>query len=91
MSVHSVRLGRTGLHVSRLCLGTMTFGVQCDEAASRAILDRAAALGLTFLDTADVYPLGGTAETVGRTEEILGRWLRGRRQHFIVATKGYGA
>ena len=86
-----VRFGRTGLTVSRLCLGTMTFGVQCDEAASRAILDRAAALGITFLDTADVYPLGGTAETVGRTEEILGRWLEGRRQHFIVATKGYGA
>jgi len=69
----------------------MTFGVQCDEAASRAILDRAAAGGITFLDTADVYPLGGTAETVGRTEEILGRWLKGRRHSFIVATKGFGA
>ena len=86
-----VRFGRTGLRVSQLCLGTMTFGVQCDEAASRAILDRAAAAGITFLDTADVYPLGGTAETVGRTETILGGWLRGRRQNFIVATKGYGA
>ena len=86
-----VRFGRTGLGVSQLCLGTMTFGVQCDEAASRAILDRAAAVGITFIDTADVYPLGGTAETVGRTEEILGRWLRGRRHDFIVATKGFGA
>ena len=86
-----VRLGRTGLRVSQVCLGTMTFGVQCDEAASRAILDRAAAAGITFLDTADVYPLGGTAETVGRTEEILGRWLRGRRHGVIVATKGFGA
>ena len=86
-----VRFGRTGLSVSQLCLGTMTFGVQCDEAASRAILDRAAAGGITFLDTADVYPLGGTAETVGRTEEILGRWLKGRRHRFIVATKGFGA
>ena len=86
-----VRFGRTGLSVSQLCLGTMTFGVQCDEAASRAILDRAAAGGITFLDTADVYPLGGTAETVGRTEEILGRWLKGRRHSFIVATKGFGA
>jgi 1-deoxyxylulose-5-phosphate synthase len=86
-----VRLGRTGLRVSRLCLGTMTFGLQCDEATSRAILDRAAAAGLTFLDTADVYPLGGTPDTVGRTEEILGGWLRGRRQDFIVATKGHGA
>jgi aryl-alcohol dehydrogenase-like predicted oxidoreductase len=86
-----VRLGRTGLPVSRLCLGTMTFGLQCDEPASRAILDRAAEGGITFLDTADVYPLGGTPDTVGRTEEILGRWLRGRRHEFIVATKCSGA
>jgi aryl-alcohol dehydrogenase (NADP+) len=85
-----VRLGRTGLAVSRLCLGTMTFGLQCDEAASGAILDRAAAGGITFLDTADVYPLGGSLETVGRSEEILGRWLAGRRHDFVVATKCYG-
>jgi aryl-alcohol dehydrogenase-like predicted oxidoreductase len=89
--VRHVRLGRTGLPVSRLCLGTMTFGVQCDEPASRAILDRAAEGGITFLDTSDVYPLGGTPQTVGRTEEILGRWLTGRRQQFIVATKCFGA
>jgi aryl-alcohol dehydrogenase (NADP+) len=86
-----VRLGRTGLAVSRLCLGTMTFGLQCDEVASRAILDRAAAGGITFLDTADVYPVGGGFETVGRTEEILGRWLEGRRHDFVVATKCCGA
>jgi aryl-alcohol dehydrogenase (NADP+) len=86
-----VRLGRTGLTVSRLCLGTMTFGLQCDEAASKAILDRAAAGGVTFLDTADVYPLGGGFETVGRTEEIVGRWLDGRRHDFVVATKCFGA
>jgi aryl-alcohol dehydrogenase (NADP+) len=86
-----VRLGRTGLSISRLCLGTMTFGVQCDEAASVAILDRAAAGGITFLDTADVYPLGGGLDTVGRTEEILGRWLQGRRHEFVVATKCFGA
>ena len=86
-----VRLGRTGLSVSRLCLGTMTFGLQCDEPASVAILERAAAGGITFLDTADVYPVGGTFETVGRTEEILGRWLRGRRGDFVVATKCAGA
>ena len=85
------RLGRTGLYVSRLCLGTMTFGLQCDEAASRAILDRAAAGGISFLDTADVYPVGGGLETVGRTEEIVGRWLEGRRQDFVVATKCAGA
>ena len=86
-----VRLGRTGLAVSRLCLGTMTFGLQCDEVASRAILDRAAAGGITFLDTADVYPVGGGFDTVGRTEEILGRWLEGRRRDFVVATKCGGA
>jgi aryl-alcohol dehydrogenase (NADP+) len=86
-----VRLGRTGLLVSRLCLGTMTFGYQCDEEASRAILDASADAGITFIDTADVYPLGGGLERVGRTEEILGRWLAGRRQDFVVATKCAGA
>jgi aryl-alcohol dehydrogenase (NADP+) len=89
--MHHTRLGRTGLSVSRLCLGTMTFGLQCDEAASRAILDRAAAGGISFLDTADVYPLGGGLDTVGRTEEILGRWFEGRRHEFVVATKCVGA
>jgi len=85
--MNSVRLGRTGLQVSRLCLGTMTFGLQCDERTSFAILDAAAAAGVTFLDTADVYPLGGTTATAGRTEEILGRWLAGRRRDFVIATK----
>ncbi|MDQ1395015.1 MAG: hypothetical protein QOG64_274 [Acidimicrobiaceae bacterium] len=83
-------LGRTGLQVSRICLGTMTFGLQCDEDTSRAILDAAAEGGVTFLDAADVYPLGGNLETVGRTEEILGRWLKGKRDDFIVATKCVG-
>ena len=82
-----IPLGRTGLQVSRLCLGTMTFGLQCDEATSRAILDTAAEAGITFIDTADVYPLGDTLDTVGRTEEIIGRWLEGRRDQFILATK----
>jgi aryl-alcohol dehydrogenase-like predicted oxidoreductase len=89
--MHHVRLGRTGLPVSRLCLGTMTFGLQCDEKTSFAILDRAASGGITFLDTSDVYPVGGNLETVGRTEEIIGRWLEGRRQDFVVATKCFGA
>ena len=65
----------------------MTFGLQCDEAASVAILDRAAAGGIDFLDTSDAYPLGGDLGTRGVTEEILGRWLRGRRDRFVVATK----
>ena len=81
------RLGKTGLQVSRLCLGTMTFGLQSDEATSVAILDRAAEGGIDFLDSSDAYPLGGDLSTVGRTEEILGRWLKGRRDRFVVATK----
>ena len=85
------RLGRTGLKVSRLCLGTMTFGLQCDEPTSISIMDKAADGGITFLDTADVYPLGGTGTTVGRTEEIVGRWLKGRRNDFVLATKCFGA
>lgn len=85
-----VRFGNTGLRVSRLCLGTMTFGLQCDEAQSHAILDAAAAGGIDFLDTADVYPLGGNRETAGRTEEIVGSWLKGKRQSYIVATKCVG-
>lgn len=74
-----VRLGATGLKVSKLCLGTMTFGYQCDEATSFAILDRAAAGGITFMDTSDVYPLGGGLERAGRTEEIIGKWIKGKR------------
>ncbi len=81
------QLGGTGLPVSRLCLGTMTFGLQCDEDTSVAILDRALEAGITFLDTADAYPLGGDQTTVGRTEEIVGRWMAGRRDEVIVATK----
>jgi aryl-alcohol dehydrogenase-like predicted oxidoreductase len=88
-----IRLGRTGLRVSRLALGTMTFGLQTDEAVSHRILDKAAQGGINFIDTADAYPLGGTVETTGRTEEIVGRWLRaqgpGGRARFIVATKAF--
>jgi 1-deoxyxylulose-5-phosphate synthase len=85
-----INLGRTGLRVSRLCLGTMTFGLQCDEVTSQSILDVAFDAGITFLDTADVYPLGGGIDTVGRTEEIVGQWLRGKRDQVILATKGAG-
>src|SRR5580698_8843246 len=81
------RLGRTGLQVSRLCLGTMTFGLQSDEGTAVAILDRAAEGGIDFIDSSDSYPLGGDLSTRGITEEILGRWLRGKRDRFIVATK----
>jgi aryl-alcohol dehydrogenase-like predicted oxidoreductase len=84
------QLGRTGLSVSRLCLGTMTFGLQCEEPVSRAIMDTAAEGGIDFFDTADVYPLGGGGNTVGRTEEIVGNWLVGKRHDYIVATKCVG-
>src|SRR4051812_5456466 len=81
------RMGRTGLKVSELCLGTMTFGHQCDEPTSFAILNRAADAGVTFIDTADAYPVPPTPETAGRTEEIIGKWLKGRRDAYVVATK----
>ncbi len=85
-------LGRTGLRVPPLCLGTMTFGLQCDEATSFAILDRAFEGGIDFIDTADVYPLGGDETTAGRTEEIVGRWMRDRgvRDKVVLATKCAG-
>ena len=87
-----VRFGRTGLRVSRLCLGTMTFGFQCDDDTSFAIMDTAFDAGITFFDTADVYPIGGPVETVGRTEELVGAWMadRGRRDDVILATKCFG-
>jgi 1-deoxyxylulose-5-phosphate synthase len=82
-----VRLGKSGLQVSRLCLGTMTFGLQIDEATAESVLDRAAESGIDFLDTSDAYPLGGDLSTRGVTEEIIGRWLQGKRDRFILATK----
>ena len=84
------KFGRTGLRVSKLCLGTMTFGLQCDDTQSHAILDAAAEGGIDFLDSADVYPVGGGPTTAGRTEEIVGAWLKGKRQQFILATKCVG-
>ncbi len=88
-----VRFGRTGLRVSPLCLGTMTFGFQCDDETSFAIMDAAHEAGITFFDTADVYPLGCPVELVGRTEELIGEWFeRGehRRDGVILATKCFG-
>jgi len=85
--MHHVRFGRTGLKVSRLCLGTMTFGYQCDEQTSIDILNTSADAGIDFIDTADVYPLGATPDYFGRTEEIVGRWLKGRRDEYIIASK----
>jgi aryl-alcohol dehydrogenase-like predicted oxidoreductase len=84
------KLGNTGLTVSRLTLGTMTFGLQSDEETARAVLNASEQAGVNFIDTADVYPLGGSLLTVGRTEEIVGRWLVGKRERFILATKAVG-
>jgi len=83
------RLGRTGLKVSRLCLGTMNFGVHTTEPDSFAIMDRAHEHGINFLDTADVY---GWKLGEGVTEKIIGRWFAqggGRREKTVIATKLY--
>jgi aryl-alcohol dehydrogenase-like predicted oxidoreductase len=65
----------------------MTFGFQCDERASFGVMDAAAEGGINFIDTADVYPVPVSLETAGKTEEIVGRWLRGKRDDFVLATK----
>ncbi len=83
-------LGRTGLRVSRLCLGTMNFGPQTTEPDSHALMDHALDLGFNFFDTANVY---GWKKGEGWTEQIIGRWLAqggGRRESIVLATKIYG-
>lgn len=85
-----VQLGRSGLYVTRLCLGTMTFGIQADERESFAIMDKAFDAGVRFFDTADAYPLGSTLSQKGLTEDIIGRWLPGRRHEVVLATKVFG-
>lgn len=85
-------LGRTGLKVSELCLGTMTFGRWIDEGASQRVLDAALDGGLNFIDTADVYGRGQDnqrLEELGQSEEILGRILGSRRHQVVLATKGW--
>ena len=84
------QLGRTGLKVSRLVLGTMNFGPQTDEADSHTIMDAALDAGVNFFDTANIY---GWGENKGRTEEIVGSWFAkggGRRDKTVLATKVYG-
>jgi len=81
-------LGRSGLKVSSLCMGTMTFGNQADKKASFAMMDKAFAASINFIDTADAYPLGGTFEQLGSTEEIIGDWLNGaQRDKIVLASK----
>jgi len=85
------RLGRSGITVSDICLGTMTFGEQADKAESFKIMDRAYEAGVTFFDAAEVYPVPPSKEKVGLTEEIVGDWLRDKpRESLIIATKVIG-
>lgn len=86
------RLGRTDIFVSKICLGTMTFGEQNTEAEGHQQLDLAIDRGVNFIDTAELYPIPPKAETQGRTERIIGNWMkaRGNRDKLVLATKVVG-
>lgn len=87
------RLGRTGIEVSKFCLGSMTWGTQNTAAEGHAQIERALAAGINFIDTAEMYPVNPmTAQTQGRTEEIIGEWFAatGRRNEVVLATKHSG-
>ena len=81
------RFGRTGLQVPRLTLGTMTFAGQCDRDTSFAIMDAAVEAGITFFDTADMYPVTTYPHGMGDTERVIGEWMHGRRADVLVASK----
>jgi len=88
-----IRLGRSDLEVTPVCLGTMTFGEQVDEPTAHAILDRAVERGVDFIDTAEMYAVPARAETFGATETIIGNWLGKRpdlRHKVVLATKVAG-
>lgn len=87
------RLGRTGLKVSKICLGTMQFGWSADEATSHDILNRAVELGCNFIDTADIYSSWAEGNEGGVSEQIIGRWMASgsiRRDSLVLATKVRG-
>jgi aryl-alcohol dehydrogenase-like predicted oxidoreductase len=91
--MQNVKLGRSDLQVTPICLGTMTFGEQVDEATAHAILDRALDRGINFVDTAEMYSVPARAQTYGATERIIGNWLaknRGARGKLVLATKVAG-
>lgn len=91
--MQTVQLGRSDLRVTPICLGTMTFGEQVAEREAHAIMDRAVARGINFLDTAEMYAVPARAETFGATETIIGNWLAknpGLRQKLVLATKVAG-
>jgi aryl-alcohol dehydrogenase-like predicted oxidoreductase len=85
-------IGRSGLRVSPICLGTMTFGSQCDEKNAFRIMDKAYEAGVNFFDTAELYPVPPEAKLAGLTEEMVGRWLKIKpRDSIILASKVAGA
>ncbi len=85
------RLGKSGIVVSDICMGTMTFGSQADEAVAHRVMDMSLDAGINFFDTAEGYPVPPDVKWVGRTEEIVGRWLKGKnRDAIIIATKVSG-
>ena len=85
-------IGKTGLRVSPICMGTMTFGTQADEKMAFKILDKAYDAGVNFFDTAELYPVPPSGKLAGITEEIVGRWMKTKpREHIILATKVAGA
>lgn len=85
------RLGKSAIVVSDICMGTMTFGSQADEATAHRVLDMSLDAGINFFDTAEGYPVPPDVKWVGRTEEIVGRWLKGKnRDAVILATKVSG-
>ena len=91
--MNTILLGQSDLRVTPICLGTMTFGEQVNEADAHAILDRALERGVNFLDTAEMYSVPARAETYGATETILGRWFAKRpgvRQKVVLASKVAG-
>ncbi|MEL6269249.1 MAG: aldo/keto reductase [Chloroflexota bacterium] len=87
----TVKLGRTGLEISPLCLGTMTFGWSADKGTAFSILDAAVDAGITFFDTADIYSFWIDGNSGGESESIIGEWLKGKdRRHVVIATKVRG-
>lgn len=87
-----IKLGNTGIEVSRLCIGTMTFGLQTNREEAFKILDEAKAVGVNFIDTANVYPIGRTSyDQAGTTEVIIGEWLQTqKREDFVIVSKCFG-
>ena len=91
--MNKIKLGASDLLVTPICLGTMTFGQQVDEATAHAILDRALERGINFIDTAEMYSVPARAETFNLTETIIGNWFAknpAARQQMVLATKVAG-